>query len=293
MVILSFLSLSVFVSSVQGKGFSEADSWFIIVSDVHTSNDQSKMEKMNWLVSEINGGEYDQVDFLVITGDCVSSFLEKREMDPDDPSNNRVMKLMNVLQKSEKPVYLVMGNHEYKIDKQKDSDDPFTQAELDTIDAMWKRYTGLEPWYSFREGGMKYIVLNTMSGIPDEKRFSDGQMEWFREELSGGEPVVLFFHHPVQTDHMRIWGHKEDLVREDNEPEFMAILEENRSQIRGIFVGHGHLWTKDRLYKEIPVFETASFGDRPKVLGYLVGMNSDNKIKETEKIFREQSKKTN
>jgi predicted phosphodiesterase len=262
------------------------DTWFMVVSDVHTSNDRSKMDKMANLVMEINNGAYGQVDFLVITGDCVSSFLESRERDHGDPANNRVLKLLKVLEPLEKPFYLVMGNHEYKIDRDKDSDEPFTQAEIDTIEAMWKRYTGTEPYYSFRESGVKYVLLNSMRGKPQKRRFDEKQLEWLRDELSSDGPVILFFHHPVKTDHFRIWAHKRDMVNKQTEPEFMKLCEENRENIRGIFVGHGHFWVKDRLYKEIPVFETASFGDKLEVIGYLVGLNSSEKeIVETKRII--------
>ena len=69
----------------------------------------------------------------------------------------------------------------------------------------------------------------------------------------------------------------------------MAICEQNRDNIRGIFVGHGHFWVKDRLYKEIPVYETASFGDKPEVIGYLVGLNSTGKeIVEARRIIHKE-----
>jgi predicted MPP superfamily phosphohydrolase len=273
----------------EDKSGTNTDTWFMVVSDVHTSNDRSKMDKMAKLVSEINEGAYRHVDFLVITGDCVSSFLENRERDHGDPANNRVMKLLNVLEPLEKPFYLVMGNHEYKIDRDKDSDEAFTRTEIDTIEAMWKKYTGMDPYYTFREAGVKYVVLNSMRGKPLERRFDDEQMAWLRNELSSGEPVIMFFHHPVKTDHIRIWAHKRDLVSRQTEPEFMTICGESRKNIRGIFVGHGHFWVKDKLYKEIPVFETASFGDRPEVIGYLVGLDSAEKqIIVTEKIIHKE-----
>ena len=280
------LLLPAFGMGCSGNGDPMPDASFLVLTDVHTSNDRSKMEKMAYVVDEINNGIYSQVDFLVITGDCVSSFLEHRDRDHGDPANNRVRKLLNVLDGLEKPYYLAMGNHEYKIDKGKDSDAPFTQAEIDTIEAMWKRYTGFEPYYAFRENGLRYLVLNSMRGRPKERRFDDAQMQWFRDELSLGEPVILFFHHPVKTDHIRLWGHKRDMVTVKVEPEFLALCEEYRHNIRGIFVGHGHFWVKDRLFKEIPVFETGSFGDKPEIIGYLVGLSkTEKRIVKTEKQF--------
>lgn len=262
---------------------------FIVVSDVHTSNDVGKMERMASLIWELNEGRYRDADFLLINGDCVSSFLEKREVDHEDPSNNRVLKLMKVLETSEKPVHLAMGNHEYKIDKQKDSDDPFSVAEIDTIHAMWNRYTGLDPYYSFQKGEMKYLVLNSQEARPQEMHFGEKQLDWLEDELADEKPVILFFHHPVKTDHPRIWAKKKDMVTLERDPRFMQLLSEHREQIRGIFVGHGHMWVKDRLYGEIPVYETASFGDAEVVCGYQVSLDpKELKITEVEKLNMEQ-----
>jgi len=265
-------------AAVNTEGIQGADTWFMVISDVHISNDTGKLVRLADLVSQINNGKYQMTDFLVITGDCVSSFLESREQKLTDPLNNRVLKLTNVLEPLEKPYYLVMGNHEYKIDRQKDSDSPFSGTEIDSIESLWKRYTSFEPYYSFHNNGMKFLVLNSMRGRPYELHFDEEQVEWLRGELSRGEPVFLFFHHPVRTDHLRIWALKRDLVTVESEPAFMNLIKQHRMQIRGIFVGHGHLWVNDILYEKIPVYETASFGDDPTVIGYMVGVDSSEKI---------------
>ena len=264
-----------------------AERWFMVISDVHISNDSSKLDRLADLVSQINDGKYSKVEFLVITGDCVSSFLENREEELLDPVNNRVLKLMNVLEKLGKPFYLVMGNHEYKIDRQKDSDSPFSKSEIDTIEVLWRQFTSFEPYYSFDSNGMKFLVLNSMRGRPHGRPFDDDQVAWLRSELSGGEPVILFFHHPVRTDHLRIWAKKKDMVTVENEPAFMELMQQHSQQIRGIFVGHGHLWVNDVLYDRIPVYETDSFGDNPKVIGYMVGLDTSGKmITEVRKLIQ-------
>jgi hypothetical protein len=77
------------------------------------------------------------------------------------------------------------------------------------------------------------------------------------------------------------------MVREESEPGFMELVKAHRADIRGIFVGHGHFWVKDKLYREIPVYETSSFGDNPEVIGYLVGVNSKEKrITDTKKQIK-------
>jgi hypothetical protein len=83
-----------------------------------------------------------------------------------------------------------------------------------------------------------------------------------KDELSGGGPAFLFFHHPIKTDHFRIWCKPGDLITEKREPEFFSILRKYRNQIKGIFVGHGHMWNHDVLYDSIKVYETNTFGER-------------------------------
>jgi len=284
--VLLFTRLIAVIASGSGDTL-QADTWFMVISDVHVSNDSSKLDRLADLVSQINEGKYSKSEFLVITGDCVSSFLESREEELLDPVNNRVLKLMNVLGKLDKPFYLVMGNHEYKIDRQKDSDSPFSRSEIDTIEVLWRQFTSFDPYYSFASNGMKFLVLNSMRGRPHGRPFDDEQVAWLRSELSGGEPVMLFFHHPVRTDHLRIWAKKKDMVTAENEPEFMELTQQHSQQIRGIFVGHGHLWVNDVLHDRIPVYETGSFGDHPKVIGYMVGLDTSRKmITEVRKLIK-------
>jgi hypothetical protein len=142
---------------------------------------------------------------------------------------------------------------------------------------MWKYYTGLEPYYVFYREGMKYLVLNSMEARPEERHFGEVQLDWLEEHLSDEEPVILFFHHPVKTDHPRVWAKKKDLVTQESDSRFMELLSIHREQIRGIFVGHGHRWVQDKLYREIPVYETVSFGDAEEIVGYLVSLDPDRK----------------
>jgi hypothetical protein len=79
------------------------------------------------------------------------------------------------------------------------------------------------------------------------------------------------------------------MVSEGKDDRFMELLSEHREQVRGIFVGHGHMWVHDRLYREIPVWETASFGDEEEVTGYLVSLDaSEQRITAVEKLKIEQ-----
>ena len=45
------------------------------------------------------------------------------------------------------------------------------------------------------------------------------------------------------------------------EPEFYEIISNNRDNIKGILVGHGHFWIEDTIFDKIPVVMTAAIGE--------------------------------
>ena len=47
--------------------------------------------------------------------------------------------------------------------------------------------------------------------------------------------------------------------------------------IKGIFVGHGHLWVRDLLYEQIGVYETESFGDETDHPYLVIGFDNSSK----------------
>jgi hypothetical protein len=48
----------------------------------------------------------------------------------------------------------------------------------------------------------------------------------------------------------------------------------NNTNIKGIFVGHGHMWVSDVLFDTIKVFETDSFGDADNYTFSIIGMDT-------------------
>ena len=166
-----------------------------------------------------------------------------------------------------------MGNHDYKIGPDKDSDAYFSEEEIKQMETLWEKWTGFAPYYSVDCYGWRFVMLNSMRGRPQWQHFDERQLDWLESVLEDGIPTVLFSHFPLKTDHLRIWCKKKDLITPDREPRFYSILRKYKQNIKGIFVGHGHMWIHDTLYETIPVYEVESFGDSKKLPFYLAGFN--------------------
>ncbi len=260
-----------------GRSFSKypaGDIHIMVISDVHISRDESKDFRLESLISDINSGVYPALQGLFVTGDCVSKVYGDTKNGIHLESSNNLTKLIDLLRPLPVPYFLVMGNHDYKIDSDKDSDAPFSRQEIDTMEAIWKKYTHFEPYYSVHHSGWKFIILNSMRGRYLDRAFDPVQIAWFETELAAGQPVLMFFHHPIETDHFNLWGKRADLITPEKEPRFYQLCVKHKEQIKGIFVGHGHRWIEDTLFERIPVFETDSFGESDETLFYLIGIDT-------------------
>jgi 3',5'-cyclic AMP phosphodiesterase CpdA len=247
--------------SERDPGMPPGDFRAIILADTHISSDRDKDGRLKTLVDRINRGDFPDAAFMIINGDCVSRvYKDYTEADPDT-GENRVMKLKQMLEKLKIPTYLVMGNHDYKIGPDKDSDAWFSPEEIAGMERRWKRWTGFDPYYSFDVHGWRIIVLNSMRGRQLWRHFDEGQLDWLEKTLKPGMPTVLYTHFPLKTDHFRIWCKKKDLIRPEKESRFYAILKRHQADIKGIFTGHGHMWIRSRLFTTVQVFQTAAFGD--------------------------------
>jgi len=247
----------------------------LILSDIHITNSKSKDARLVKIVEDVNNGYFPGVEFVVTTGDNVSSVYDHYYPDSLDKSYNRLERFVEIMSKLETPKYFVPGNHEYKIDRERDSDAPYGKEEIDRMSNMWTDITGFQQYYSFSHKGWKFIVMNSMSGRYLERFFDDEQLEWLKNELNDNLPTVLFFHHPLETDQFRIWSGMKGMMVADEEPDFYNILENHQNQIKGIFVGHGHRWVHDRVFNNIEVYETASFGDDESSPYYIVGFDTE------------------
>ena len=102
----------------------------LILSDTHISSDRVKDKRLEEIVFRVNRGDYPGVELLLINGDCVSRVYKDYTLKNPDTSENRVHKLMDILKELTIPYYLVMGNHDYKIGPDKDSDAWFSEEEI-------------------------------------------------------------------------------------------------------------------------------------------------------------------
>ena len=281
-ILFVYILASCYSSQEKVEQYPEADFNIMVISDIHISRDEDKDARLKILIEKLNSGLFSKTECLVMTGDLVSKVYSNKRDGVHLESSNNLAKLMTILNSLNVPNYLLMGNHDYKIDSDKDSDAPFSKAEIDTMEILWKHHTGLEPYYSIILNGWKLIMLNSMRGRYLERSFDPGQLQWLERELSSNQPSILFFHHPIETDHFNFWGKPKDLITPQKESQFFTICEKYKDQIKGIFVGHGHRWIEDTLFESIPVYETESFGENDGIPFYLVGIDTlGNKINVT------------
>jgi len=270
-LLIAFFLIS--CTSIQNT-YPAGDFKIIVLSDIHITNSESKDQRFLKLVQEINADKYPGVELLVTAGDNVSSLYEKYTPDSSYTGYNRLQRFMDIISQLKKPYLLTMGNHEFKIEKARDSDAPYDKTELLQMESIWQKTTGFKPYYSRSFNGWKFIVLNSMDLRHVNRRFGKDQLAWLKNELQQDQPTLIFFHHPIRTDNFRFWDDIMEIADSDDEPEFYSIIESNKSKIKGMFVGHGHLWVHDKLFDQIDVFETASFGDDEESPFLVIGLDN-------------------
>jgi predicted phosphodiesterase len=249
------------------------DFFAMVIADTHISNDVAKTERFEGFLRSVEGGAYPGVELVLIVGDVVSSVHDRYHPEAPDAGYNRLAVVAGILERLTLPVHLVMGNHDYKIERDRDSDTYFGLPELQFMEQIWTRHTGYPPYYSAMRHGWKFIVLNSMRGRYLNRHFDDEQLQWLESELSDDRPVILAFHHPLETDNFRIWCKPGHLVTRKKEPRLYSLLQAHKQKIKAIFVGHGHRFVSDRLFGTIGVHEVASFGDRQDSPFLMVGLS--------------------
>jgi len=254
-----------------------------VISDTHVRlpgnpddavyNNEENLNNLSFLIDLIND-EYYQSDFVVVTGDLVGCLYSDDAFDYNTGGKNPAETFKEMMDSLTIPYYVVLGNHDY----QKDFDDIINEGimteDISSMEDVWNKVLGIQPYYSIVHKGIRFIFLNSNRGTErfntclfSEKEsfctgsFDNDQLDWLEMELNETQPCLLFFHHPVQTDRGYVYFCLSS-YKVAEEDEFYDIAESYKHKIRGIFVGHGHVWAYDTLYNEIPVFETASVGDR-------------------------------
>lgn len=262
-----------FTGSCVGKRHSEDNFYTLIIADTHVSNDEAKDDRIASFIDRINDGAWSGVELLINLGDVVSSVYDV--YDDDDPLKNvhRLAKADSLFEKLECPYYFVMGNHDYKIEKERDSDTYFPEDEILQMEAHWNDVTEFDPYYSVVHKGWKFVFLNSMRGRYLNRHFDPDQLNWLEEEFAQDLPAILNFHHPLHTDNVKVKTKPYSVITPEVEPRFYRILEKYKDRIKAIFVGHGHRWMQDRLFGTIPAYMVASFGDSEEFEYYLVSLS--------------------
>jgi len=274
-IALILLSFILGCSNISHK-YPDGDFRIIVLTDIHIKDGGSRAARLTALVNDINNDKYPGVELLVTCGDNVSSIYKEYYPDSSYKGDNRLQRFLDVVSSLKIPYYLTLGNHEYKIEHERDSDGPYAKEEILRIDRIWKEMTGHDPYYSKVFRGWKLLILNSMSDRHVNRKFSQEQLDWLENELDSTHPTLIFFHHPLRTDNFRFWGHFDQLATVDEEPRFFSIVKKHKKNIKGIFVGHGHTWTHDKLFKQIDVYETMSFGDDEESPFLVIGLGEKN-----------------
>lgn len=192
----------------------------------------SSMSKLDEAVSHLNNEDIKMVFHL---GDFI------------DEDFNNFQKLLNITKKLNKPLYHVLGNHDFKVEEH-------LKEQVPVILGIKKRY------YAVQESGFRMLVLDstdlsiyahakdhprTLESIkihsqtyPEKAQWIGGiskeQFSWIEHELAlakqQNEKVILMSHHPIYpANSYNIW----------NDDELLQLLAKNKHVV-AYLNGHDH-----------------------------------------------------
>ena len=117
---------------------------FLVLSDIHVSDNESHEIRLNELVEKFNTDKIlsNDLDFVTATGDNVSYLYSNRDLNRDSLPNNKLRSYINAMSNLNVPYHSCMGNHEYKIDKKRDA--------LMKLEAPKMREVVMSAWFTPR-----------------------------------------------------------------------------------------------------------------------------------------------
>lgn len=258
---------------------------FIVLSDIHVRvpgnpddrgyDNAGNVSNLTTAVATINS-RFSESEFVMVTGDLVGCLFSENPADYLTGQLNPAETVKDIMSGLGVPWHPALGNHDYHSGYDLGAGEMIPARSQSSIEAVWRKVLGIEPYYSFVHKGARFVVLNSSRGpaASDVCPFSQveamcrgsfdaAQMAWFEQELQKPEPCLLFFHHPVVTDKSSdvVWSFFAEDFQVDDNDRFYDIAGAYTGKIKAIFVGHGHMWATDTLYGEIPVYKTAATGD--------------------------------
>lgn len=178
---------------------------FTLLTDIHVvpgNENQSQLEKA---IQEINGNKS---EFVILSGDL-----------SNEGSDKELFNVKQVLDKIQKPVYIIPGNHETS----------WSQSALKTFNDIWDNDR-----FVFEADSLIFIGINCGPYM----KMGDGHIKqedliWLDKELSKrctpGKRVVSVNHYPIQPDL-------------DNWQDYIAILQKYPTIVH--ICGHYHVFDK-------------------------------------------------
>lgn len=156
----------------------------------------------------------EDVDLLLLTGDIVNF-----------PSAQSVKYVFDRLEETNIPWLYISGNHDWDYEGMPGNPDSLRRAWMEK--SLAPLYRGHNPlYYSEIINGINFVGIDNST-----YKINDEQVQFFEEQLSGDEPIILISHIPYS------------LSKNPIQPGTIALVDlvlSNSDKIIAIFTGHTH-----------------------------------------------------
>jgi 3',5'-cyclic AMP phosphodiesterase CpdA len=215
----------------------------VFLTDIHLTPEKNAVKGFTQALDSANRLN---PDFILTGGDLIMDALGQSYGRADSLYNL----YMEVVKKSNCPVYNTMGNHEiYGIYKSSGAD----AANPEYGEKMFENRLG-KSYYSFDHKGWKFIVINSIEADGKDKYSGEvdtSQISWIKGELKNtnhSTPIVLSTHIPFITASTQKYGGS--TLANDS-----ALVVFNSKEVLDLFSGYnlklvlqGHLHTVEDVY---------------------------------------------
>ena len=204
---------------------------FALVTDIHfgpAARFEGKLRKLSHEAGRLTTGvvrvlnERERPELVVNLGDVIED--ESRERDLE-----RYREFLAAMAPLQAPLVHVAGNHD--------------QIHLsdDDLRSLWQHAGPLH--YAFDQGGVHFVVLDTLETKDVAVRLPPEQLTWLAEDLrTASAPVVILMHHPaseMQLEGNRWFEKAPHICRVAERRELRKVLEAS-GKVVAVFNGHAH-----------------------------------------------------